>query len=125
MHVHFAVGRFVPRGVIDEAWGHGFVHIKLLGDVPTGKGVLGEARLASRYPPKYIGKDLGAAGAAGLHRYEVGQGFQPRSVTLDGTSADEVIDWAEAVMDRPAAYLWRSRHQRDWTGPPAVWASWA
>ena len=27
LHVHFAVGRFVPRQLISRAWGRGFVHI--------------------------------------------------------------------------------------------------
>jgi hypothetical protein len=125
LHVHFAVGRYVRHGAIDDAWGHGFVHIKLLGDLPIGAGVLGEARLASRYLSKYIGKDLGAGEAAGLHRYEVGEGFQPRSLTLDGSTSHEVLGWAESVMDRPPAYLWRSRDTEGWAGPPAVWASWA
>jgi hypothetical protein len=124
LHVHFAVGQFVGQRLIADAWGHGFVHIKLLGDLPTGSGVLGEARLASRYLSKYIGKDLGDAAAGGLHRYEVAQGFQPRSVSLDGTTAEGVLGWAESVMDRPAAYLWRSRDQKEWAGPPALWASW-
>jgi hypothetical protein len=124
LHVHFAVGRFIRVRSIGAAWGHGFVHIKLLGDLPTGSGSLGEARLASRYLSKYVGKDLGEGEASGLHRYEVAQGFQPRSVSLDGTTADRVLGWADAVMDRPAAYLWRSRDQEGWAGPPAVWAAW-
>ncbi len=65
LHVHFAVGRFVARGAIERAWGRGFVHIKLLSDLPTGSGSLGEARLAARYLSKYVGKDLGAAAAGG------------------------------------------------------------
>lgn len=124
LHVHFAVGRFVHYRAIRAAWGHGHIDIRLLSDLPVGSGTLGEARLASRYLSKYIGKDLGAAEDAGLHRYEVGEGFQPRSVVLDGTSADEVLGWAETVMDRPPAYVWRSRDSETWTGPPAVWASW-
>ncbi|WP_452176637.1 rolling circle replication-associated protein [Georgenia satyanarayanai] len=47
-HVHFAVGRFVPRRLINEAWGRGFVSIKLLGDLPVGSGTLDEARVAAR-----------------------------------------------------------------------------
>lgn len=124
LHVHFAVGRFIGVRSIERAWGHGFVHIKLLGDLPTGSGTLGEARLASRYLSKYVGKDLGLGEVAGLHRYEVAQGFQPRTVSLDGSTADEVLGWAETVMDGPPAYLWRSREQEGWEGPPAVWASW-
>ena len=124
LHVHFAVGRFVHYRAIRAAWGQGHIDIRLLSDLPVGSGRLGEARLASRYLSKYIGKDLGDGEDAGLHRYEVGQGFQPRSIVLDGTSADEVIGWAGTVMDRTPAYVWRSRDAENWTGPPAVWASW-
>src|SRR5262245_33298623 len=34
LHVHFAVGRYVPRRLIERAWGRGFVHIKLLSGLP-------------------------------------------------------------------------------------------
>jgi hypothetical protein len=125
LHVHFAVGRYVRRGLIDGAWGRGFVHIKLLGDIPVGSGALGEARVAARYLSKYVGKDLGEGEAAGLHRYEVAQGFQPKSVGLDGPTADEVLDCAQARMGAAPEYVWRSRETEDWSGPPAVWASWA
>lgn len=33
LHVHFAVGRYIARRVIERSWPHGFVHIKLLGDL--------------------------------------------------------------------------------------------
>lgn len=125
LHSHFAVGRFIGVRSIEAAWGHGFVHIKLLGDLPTGSGSLGEARLASRYLSKYVGKDLGAGEAAGLHRYEVAEGFQPRSITLDGSTSDEVLAWAGSVMGEEPARVWRSRDEDGWPGPPAVWASWA
>ncbi len=126
LHAHFAVGRWIAQGDIKHAWGRGHVHIKLLGDLPVGSGALGEARLASRYLSKYIGKDLAAGGRpAGLHRYEVAQGFQPRGIALDGTTADEVVGWATSYMGREAERVWRSRDTDDWGGPPAVWASWA
>jgi len=41
LHAHFAVGRFVPRRLIERSWGHGFVHIKLLDGLPVGTGALG------------------------------------------------------------------------------------
>jgi hypothetical protein len=125
LHVHFAVGRFILVGTINEAWGRGFVHIKLLGDLPVGSGALGEARLAARYLSKYVGKDLGEGESTGLHRYEIAQGFQPRRWALDGTSADEVLGWAESCMGAPPVYVWRSRDEETWDGPPAVWVSWA
>jgi len=125
LHAHFAVGRWIAQGDIRRAWGRGHVHIKLLGDLPVGSGALGEARLAARYLAKYVGKDLGTRGAGGLHRYEVAQGFQPRGVPIRGTSADEVIDWAETYMGARADRVWRSRDEEAWQGPPALWASWS
>ncbi len=126
LHAHFAVGRWIAHGDIKRAWGRGHVHIKLLGDLPVGSGSLGEARLAARYLAKYVGKDLALGGQpSGLHRYEVAQGFQPRGVPIHGTSADEVIDWAETYMGAPAERVWRSRDEQAWDGPPALWASWA
>jgi hypothetical protein len=124
LHVHFAVGRYIGQGVIRDTWGQGHVFIKLLGDLPVGSGTRSEARLAARYLAKYVGKDLGTGEAGGLHRYEVAQGFQPRRVTLDGATADEVLGWAETFMGAAPEYLWRSRNEDEWTGPPAVWASW-
>src|SRR5713226_940315 len=78
LHAHFAVGRFVPRTLIARAWGHGFVHIKLLDGLPVGSGELAESRLAARYLARYVGREMeDARRLAGLHRYEVAQGFQP------------------------------------------------
>lgn len=125
LHVHFAVGRFIGVRRIERAWGHGFVHITLLGDLPVGSGALGEARAAARYVSKYVGKDLGATGTSRRHRYDLAQGFQPRSITLDGSSPDEVLAWAASVMGATAVHVWHSRQQEDWAGPPAVFAEWA
>jgi hypothetical protein len=126
LHAHFAVGRWIAHGDIRRAWGRGHVHITLLGDLPVGSGSLGEARMAARYLAKYVGKDLGRGGQpSGLHRYEVAQGFQPRSVPIGGISATGVIEWAETYMGAPAERVWRSRDEERWDGPPAVWASWA
>ncbi len=35
-HVHFGLGRYVRRSLIEQAWGRGLVHIKLLSDLPAG-----------------------------------------------------------------------------------------
>ena len=88
-HVHFAVGRYVPRGLIEEAWGRGFVFIKLLQGLPVGSGVREEARVAARYLSKYLGKGMGGAG--GLNRYDVAQGFQPRAEPITGPTEAGVI----------------------------------
>ena len=66
LHAHFAVGRFVPRRLIERCWGTGFVHIKLLDGLPVGSGALAEARLAARYLAGYVGaRSRGRAPAGG------------------------------------------------------------
>lgn len=124
LHAHFAVGRFIGRGKIDAAWGHGFVHIKLLGDLPVGSGKLAEARRAAMYLSKYAGKDFDRENLPGLHRYEVAQRFQPQAVKVTGRSLDEVLAAASQRMGARPSYVWQSQVADGWSGPPAVWASW-
>ena len=96
LHVHFAVGRYVRQRLIRDVWGRGIVHIKLIGDLPHGSGALEEARVAAGYLAKYVSKSLDdERRAAGLHRYEVAQGFQPHRVQLTGRVEEEVL--GEAV----------------------------
>lgn len=125
LHVHFAVGRYINRSAIDECWGHGFVHIKLLGGLSTGSGWLEEARLAARYLSRYVGAQLDdERRLPGLHRYEVAQKFQPREVKLRGRSPDDLISQAcEIIGDEPKRQ-WRSDQAEAWHGPPALWLQW-
>lgn len=126
LHAHFAVGRFVPRKLIERAWGHGFVHIKLLDGLPVGSGALGEARLAARYLARYVGRDLeDERRLAGLHRYEVAQGFQPAKIECYGSSADDVIERASGYMGAEPERVWLSTETEGWRGPPACWAQWS
>ena len=126
LHAHFAVGRFVRRGLIEQAWGHGFVHIKLLGNLPVGSGSLSEARVAAGYLSKYVAKTFTdpTARVLGLHRYDVAQGFQPQPVALTGRSAAEVLAQASAVLGSTPSTEWSSASVEDWQGPPAIWAQW-
>lgn len=126
LHVHFAVGRFIKRSLISEAWGHGFVHIKLLGDLPVGSTNLSEARRAAGYLSKYVAKSFSepSARVLGLHRYDVGQGFLPLPVAITGRSAEDVITQASSVFGRSPSFEWSSSSVEDWQGPPAIWAQW-
>ena len=124
LHVHFAVGRYIPRKKIEAAWGRGFVHIKLLGDLPGGSGSLQESRLAARYLAKYVTKDSGQS-LGGLHRYEVAQGFQPQRVSFTAATGAQALAEISDCMSSPPDYVWWSSEEEDWQGPPAVWASWA
>jgi len=127
LHVHFAVGRYVPRSLIVEAWGRGFVHIKLLGDLAVGSGALAEARVAARYLSKYVAKTFAdpTARVLGLHRYDVAQGFQPAKVSLHGRSPDDVLGQASEWFGVHPEYRWSSADVEGWAGPPAIWAQWA
>jgi hypothetical protein len=125
LHVHFAVGRYVHYLTIRRAWGHGHVHIKLLGDLPTGSGSLGEARLAARYLSKYVSKDLGQSGPSGLHRYEVAEGFGPKVTRLTGVSPADVLERASAIMGAEPELVWDSSDEPLWDGPHAIWAQWS
>src|SRR3954447_15969445 len=126
LHMHFAVARFVPRGLIERAWGRGFVHIKLLDGLPVGSGPLEEARRAAGYLARYVGRELDdERRAAGLHRYEVAQGFQPERVEVYGRSAEDVIERASTLMRSSPVRVWLSASVEGWHGPPACWAQWA
>jgi hypothetical protein len=125
LHAHFAVGRFVQRGLIERAWGRGFVHIKQLNGLPVGSGELGEARLAARYLARYVGRDAeDERRLAGLHRYEVAQGFQPAKIECYGESAEDVIERASGYMGSQPERVWLSSSVEGWRGPPACWAQW-
>ena len=124
LHGHFAVGRYVRRKLIEEAWGRGFVHIKLIGDLPVGSGALEEARCSARYLAKYAGKAFDERRLKGLHRYDVAQGFQPRAEMIYGRRLADVLDKACDRMGSEPSYQWTSDKLPDWQGPPAVWVSW-
>ena len=122
--MHFAVGRYIKRSLIEQTWPHGFVHIKLLGDLPVGSGTVAEARQAARYLSKYVGKDFNAQRSKGLHRYEVGQGFLPKVTGVWGRSRDEVVHRACSIMHGAPEVVWFSDEKKGWQGPPALWLQW-
>jgi hypothetical protein len=125
LHAHFAVGRFIQRRLIERSWGNGFVHIKLLDGLPVGAGTLGEARLAARYLARYVGREMeDERRLAGLHRYEVAQGFQPAKIECYGTTAEDVIERASGYMGSAPEQIWLSSSVEGWRAPPACWAQW-
>lgn len=126
LHLHFAAGRYIKRSLIEDAWGHGFVHIKRLNDVPVGAGARGEARRAAGYLSKYVSKSFADQRITGRHRYDVAEGFQPDKVRVWGRSANEVLRRASGLLgERAPLRVWHSDEAPAWQGPPAVWAQWA
>lgn len=128
LHVHFAVGRYVPQSKIRDAWGRGFVSIKLLGDLPVGSSTIDEARVAARYLGKYVSKSFSVSDPRlrprGLHRFEVAQGFTPTLWHLQGISAWDVLVQASGIMGRFPRHSWNSDEVEGWQGAPAVWHQW-
>lgn len=126
MHAHFAVGRFIKRSLIVQSWEHGFVHIKLLGDLPVGSGDLSQARKAAGYLSKYVAKTFTepSARVQGLHRYDVAQGFQPDALRLAADSSEAVLAEASELMGGEPVTRWSSAENADWQGPAAIWAQW-
>ncbi len=125
LHAHFAVGQYVKRSLIEQAWGRGFVHIKLLGDLPVGSTAVDEARVAAKYLAKYVGKTFDEADVPGLHRYEVAQGFQPERLRVFGRTLDQAWGEAARVMGGMPVEISTSDDWTDWTGPRGVSARWA
>lgn len=128
LHLHFAVGKYVRRSAIQAAWdvpGAGFVHIKLLSDLPVGSGRVAEARKAAGYLGKYVTKSFDGARPRGLKRYDVAEGFQPKVTRITGRSAEAVVDRACQVMGAEPSWLWSSRQVEDWKGAPAISVRWS
>jgi hypothetical protein len=126
LHAHFAVGRFLKRRMIEAAWPHGFVSIKLIGNLPVGSTPLSEARVAGAYLAKYVAKSFAdpVARDMGSHRYDVAEGFQPERLRFTGTSRTEVLAKASAHLGATPAVVWDSSEADAWQGPPTVWAQW-
>lgn len=125
LHAHFAVGRFISKRLLEEAWGHGFVHIKLLSDMPYGATRRDEARLASGYLSKYLSKAFTEREVLGRHRYDVAEGFQPVKHRLFAPTREAVLEQACAVMGARPSYQWLSPDGPDWDRPPALWVMWS
>ena len=126
LHVHFAVGQYIPRSLIESAWPHGFVHIKLLGDLPVGTGPLGESRKAAGYLSKYVAKSfLDTKRIDGLHRYDIAQGFTPQVERITGTSPYALIALASDRFGAWPTYEWSPADEPNWRGGIAFWAQWA
>lgn len=112
--------------MIERAWPHGFVSIKLLGNLPVGSSPLSEARIAGGYLAKYVAKSFADDGSRdlGAHRYDVAQGFQPEAIRFTGTSRGDVLQQASAHLRDTPREVWDSSQAEDWQGPPTVWAQW-
>jgi hypothetical protein len=123
-HAHFAVDRYIPQKRIEAAWGHGWVSIKRLTNLPVGSTSWDESRRAAAYVSKYVSKTFTGPQVFGRQRYGVAEGFQPTVQRIVGSSAAHVLADAADVMGGLPSRRWYSIDEQDWKGPPAVWFAW-
>lgn len=110
-HIHIGSDRYVPKELLAELWGQGFVDARLI-RVKTDRPRTSReaARATSGYLAKYVAKSIDAAGRAPTeHRY-----FHARSMVLTAS------DWVCAAEDAIACI------QADWGKRRIVYwyASW-
>lgn len=117
-HVHLVVNRFIPKALVSDLWGHGFVDARRItehGDTTS----INAARKAGQYVAKYLTKaaDSSApAHVAGDHRYLRPLGMKWTEVESEGSFADLVKlawDW----WPTPPTWLWWSGSDDTWRGP--------
>ena len=102
LHVHFAVGRYVKRTLIRECGVRGSCTSSCSVICRSGRGR--SRRRGWRPLPGQVRrrKAVEDEREAGLHRYEVAQGFQPESIELHGPTASG-CDRAGVGADGPGA----------------------
>jgi len=122
LHVHFAVGRYVDKGLIANAWDHGFVEIRRLNDDLKYASSLARARVAAAYLGKYVSKAFNRSSR--LHRYEVAQGFQPRRLRFVAETIEIAVQFCVELRGGAIPRFSLSDEWEGWQGPPTVWMQW-
>jgi hypothetical protein len=95
----------------------------------VGSGSFAESRKAAGYLSKYVAKSFdddaeGVLRPKGLHRFDVAQGFTPRTTLIRGATPAEVLAHAAGAMGGQPDVFWSSADVEGWQGPPAVWVQW-
>ena len=123
-HVHLAVSQYLPKDEVDSAWGHGWVDLRRLASGMEYASEASRAKLAASYLAKYASKQW-ATKLAGLHRYEVGEGHQPKWMRLTSDTFEAVLSAAVWVMGgREPAEVRSSSDWAGWMGPASRWMRW-
>lgn len=123
LHVHFAIGRYVEKKLVANAWDRGFVEIRRLNAELKYASNLARARVAAAYLGKYVSKNFERAN--GLHRYEVAQGFQPRRLRFFAERMEVALQFCVELRGGAIPRFSLSDDWVGWQGPPTVWMQWA
>ncbi len=120
-HVHMVVDRFVPKGLVAELWGWGFVDARRIAVRGDG-GSMGAARRAASYVAKYLTKSQDPAAPAhvpGDHRYLRPLGMHWTEIEFEGWFPDLVArSWA--LLGGNIGWLWWSGHEPSWRASPVL-----
>ena len=120
-HVHMVVDRFVPKAVLADLWGWGFVdarRIAVRGDSTT----MAATRKAAAYVAKYVAKDPAPGAPAhvsGDHRYLRPLGMTWTEVTAEG-DFEQMLNLAWHWWQTPPSWLWHSSQEPKWRGPSCL-----
>lgn len=115
LHVHCAVGQYIQKSDLEQAWGLGFVDIRKVKVSGVGKRERG--RRAAAYLSKYLGKGSADRDFNGK-RYSVTRHFQARKVR---TRVLGPTDGLEALLELLGGFVvssWSSIGVEGWEGPP-------
>lgn len=117
-HAHMVVDRWLPKAVLEDLWGWGFVDARRL--KVNGSSTSPEAvRKAAAYVAKYVTKP-GAEGSpehvAGDHRYLRPLGMTWTEVEAEG-DFEQLVRIAWEWWPGGIGWLWWSGDDPEWRGP--------
>lgn len=120
-HVHMVCNRWLPKAVLADLWGWGFVdarRIKVRGDSTS----MAAARKAASYVAKYVSKAVGDGApehVAGDHRYLRPLGMTWTEVEAEGTF-ERLINVAWGWWPTAVSWMWWSGDESSWKGPKCL-----
>jgi len=134
LHFHAALGRYVPKRLLEECWGEGFVEIRML-KARTKRhttSVREQAGIVAGYISTYLTSEPGGAeGDAGpaappavgfnRRRYSISKGTVPEVVRFVSFGLFEAWSATQLLCGHTVNEVWRSPTDDDaWRGPPLL-----
>jgi hypothetical protein len=134
LHFHAALGRYVPKRLLEECWGEGFVEIRMLKartkrHTPSQRE---QAGIVAGYLSSYLTDDEPDGEAAGgaeapravgfnRRRYSISKGTVPEVVRFVSLGMFEAWTMAQTLCGHHLDEVWRSPTDDDsWRGPPLL-----
>lgn len=125
-HCEIGLGRYVPQKVLERLWGHGWVSVHRYSDRHKTSDEAENARKVAAYLCKYVAKAfLETERSPGEHRYEVAQGFQPRTELFD---VEDLVQGRSVAIwffgGELPAFVWSSADVAGFEGLPVRCGYW-